>query len=142
MAVLARRRDRRGRPYRRRPAGARAGALAGALAAILGAPVHVTIGMTALLSLHRYALTDPYDIASYPRSGFPDVAGGGRHRRGGGLRVAPARHPGHRHEPGLIQRQQPTSVRLTACRPSSRSAGPRRRPDRSSTNRPSSGAHV
>jgi hypothetical protein len=30
--------------------------------------------MTALLDLHGYALTDPYDIAAYPHSGFPDTA--------------------------------------------------------------------
>jgi hypothetical protein len=52
------------------PAGARAGLLATALSA----PLYVTINLTALLQLHHYTLTDPYDIAAYPHSGYPDVA--------------------------------------------------------------------
>ncbi|MGH3624718.1 MAG: hypothetical protein ACRDQ5_23505 [Sciscionella sp.] len=51
-----------------------AGTRAGLLTAILGAPMHFTINMTALLQLHHYTLTNPYDIAAYPHSGYPDVA--------------------------------------------------------------------
>ncbi|MGH3768408.1 MAG: hypothetical protein ACRDS0_04835 [Pseudonocardiaceae bacterium] len=51
-----------------------AGARAGLLTAILSAPMQFTINMTVLLQQHRYTLTDPYDIAAFPHSGYPDVA--------------------------------------------------------------------
>ncbi len=53
-----------------RPAGMRAGVLA----AVLGAPMHFAADLTGLLRVHHYALTDAYDIAAYPHSGYPDVA--------------------------------------------------------------------
>ncbi len=51
-----------------------AGAQAGLLTAILGGPMYFAIEMTAILHLHHYTLTSPYDIAAYARSGYPDVA--------------------------------------------------------------------
>jgi hypothetical protein len=51
-----------------------AGARAGLLAALLSAPVHVALDITALARIHHFTLTDPYDIARYPSSGFHDVA--------------------------------------------------------------------
>lgn len=51
-----------------------AGTQAGLLTAILGAPMHFAIDMSALLGLHHYTLTTPYDVAAYPHSGYPDVA--------------------------------------------------------------------
>lgn len=52
----------------------RAGARAGLLTAILGAPILFAVDITALLRQRQYILTNPYDIAAYPRSGQPDVA--------------------------------------------------------------------
>jgi hypothetical protein len=52
----------------------RAGLRAGMLTTILGALLHFTIDLTALLHLQHYTLTSTYDIAAYPRSGYPDVA--------------------------------------------------------------------
>lgn len=51
-----------------------AGAQAGLLTVVLSAPVHFAVGLTAVLQVHHYALTTPYDVAAYPHSGFPDVA--------------------------------------------------------------------
>jgi hypothetical protein len=50
------------------------GAQAGLLTAILGGPMYFAIEMTAILHLHHYTLTSPYDTAAYARSGYPDVA--------------------------------------------------------------------
>jgi hypothetical protein len=52
----------------------RAGAQAGMLCAILGAPLHFSIDLTVLANLQHYSLTNAYDIAAYPHSGYPDVA--------------------------------------------------------------------
>jgi hypothetical protein len=52
----------------------RTGIRAGLLTAILGAPILFAVDMTALLHLHQFTLTDPYDIAAYSHSGHPDVA--------------------------------------------------------------------
>ena len=51
-----------------------AGARAGLLAAILSAPMHFATDLTAILQVGHYTLTNPYDIAAYPHSGYPDVA--------------------------------------------------------------------
>jgi hypothetical protein len=51
-----------------------AGAWAGVLTAVLGAPIHFAIDMSALLQLHNYALTNPFDVAAYAHSGYPTVA--------------------------------------------------------------------
>jgi hypothetical protein len=47
---------------------------AGLLTVALTAPAHVATDLLALLRVHQFTLTDPYDIAAYPHSGFPDVA--------------------------------------------------------------------
>jgi hypothetical protein len=52
----------------------RAGIRAGMLTTILGALLYFTIDLTALLHLQHYTLTSTYDIAAYPRSGYPDIA--------------------------------------------------------------------
>jgi hypothetical protein len=52
----------------------RTGGWAGVLALTLAGPLHLAITLTTETSLHQYTLTDPYDIAAYPHSGFPDVA--------------------------------------------------------------------
>jgi len=44
------------------------------LTTIFGALLHFTIDLTALLHLQHYTLTSTYDIAAYPRSGYPDIA--------------------------------------------------------------------
>jgi hypothetical protein len=36
--------------------------------------MYFTFDLLRVLTLHRYALTSPYDVAQFPRSGFPDVA--------------------------------------------------------------------
>jgi hypothetical protein len=41
---------------------------------VLSAPLNFAIGLTAILQVHHYALTTPYDVAAYPHSGYPDVA--------------------------------------------------------------------
>lgn len=46
---------------------------AGLLTVALAAPIQVAVALTALLH-QRFVLTDPYDIAAYPHSGYPDVA--------------------------------------------------------------------
>jgi hypothetical protein len=51
-----------------------AGTRAGVLTAVLTAPIQFTVTMTALLHLHHWTPTDPYDIAAYPHSGYPDIA--------------------------------------------------------------------
>lgn len=51
-----------------------AGVRAGMLTAILGAPIHLAVELTTLLGVRHYTLTDPYDIAAFPHSGYPDVA--------------------------------------------------------------------
>jgi len=51
-----------------------AGIRAGMLTTIFGALLHFTIDLTALLHLQHYTLTSTYDIAAYPRSGYPDIA--------------------------------------------------------------------
>jgi hypothetical protein len=52
----------------------RAGVQAGLLTGILAAPVHFAVDLTAILQLHHYTLSSPYDVAAYPHSGYPDVA--------------------------------------------------------------------
>jgi hypothetical protein len=39
-------------------------AWAGVLTAVLGAPIHFAVDMSALLQLHNYALTNPFDVAA------------------------------------------------------------------------------
>jgi hypothetical protein len=51
-------------------AGIRSGLLAGALSA----PVRFAVGVTTLLRAHPHQLTDQYDIAAFPHSGYPTVA--------------------------------------------------------------------
>jgi hypothetical protein len=51
-----------------------AGLWAGLLTAALGAPINFGIDLTAILQLHHYVLTTPYDVAAYVHSGYPDVA--------------------------------------------------------------------
>ena len=51
-----------------------AGARAGLLAAILSAPMYFATDLTAILQAGHYTLTNSYDIAAYPHSGYPDVA--------------------------------------------------------------------
>lgn len=52
----------------------RIGFRAGLLTAVLGAPILFAVDMTELLQVHQFTLTDPYDVAAYPHSGYPDVA--------------------------------------------------------------------
>lgn len=49
-------------------------ARAGLLAAILSAPIQFAVTVMAVQHGHPSALTNSYDIAAYPRSGYPDVA--------------------------------------------------------------------
>jgi hypothetical protein len=51
-----------------------AAARAGVLSAVLSAPIHFAITITALEYSGTSVLTNPYDVAAYPRSGYPDVA--------------------------------------------------------------------
>lgn len=51
-----------------------AGIRAGLLVAALGAPIRFAVDITTLLRVHHYTLTDPYDIAAFPHSGYPDAA--------------------------------------------------------------------
>ncbi len=51
-----------------------AGTRAAVTAAMVSAPVYFTLDLLRVITLHRYTLTSPYDIAQYPHSGFPDVA--------------------------------------------------------------------
>src|SRR5262249_62059546 len=51
-----------------------AGARAGLLTAVLSAPMHFAADLTALMQAGHYTLTSPYDVAAFPRSGYPDVA--------------------------------------------------------------------
>jgi hypothetical protein len=55
---------------RSRPAGIRSGLLVGALTA----PMRFAADLTALLRVRHYTLTDKYDIAAFPHSGYPTVA--------------------------------------------------------------------
>jgi hypothetical protein len=50
------------------------GARAGLLTAVLAGPVRFTVDLTTLLQQHTYTLTNAYDLAKYPHSGYPDVA--------------------------------------------------------------------
>ncbi|GIH21107.1 hypothetical protein [Rugosimonospora africana] len=50
------------------------GVRAGALTIALSAPLHFAAGMTAQLRVHHDTLTNPYDIAAFPHSGYPDAA--------------------------------------------------------------------
>jgi hypothetical protein len=50
------------------------GLRAGMLTTILAAPLHFTVDLTMLIDLRHYTLTNGYDIAAYPRSGYHDVA--------------------------------------------------------------------
>jgi hypothetical protein len=50
------------------------GVRAGLLGVILAGPVRFTVDLTTLLRQHSYTLTNAYDLAKYPKSGFPDVA--------------------------------------------------------------------
>lgn len=52
----------------------RAGVKAGLLAIVLAAPMHFAIDLSVLLYLHQYTLTNSYDIAALPHSGYPDTA--------------------------------------------------------------------
>jgi hypothetical protein len=52
----------------------RVGIRAGVLTMILSSLSHLTIYLTALLSVRHYTLTNAYDIAAYPHSGYPDIA--------------------------------------------------------------------
>ena len=51
-----------------------AGLQAGLLTAVLGALMRFTLDLTAIMQVHHYALTSPYDIAAYAHSGYPSVA--------------------------------------------------------------------
>jgi hypothetical protein len=51
-----------------------AGIRAGLLVAALSAPIRFAVDITTLLRVHHYTLTDSYDIAAFPHSGYPDVA--------------------------------------------------------------------
>jgi hypothetical protein len=46
----------------------------GVLTAILSTPITFAITLGAADRAHPSVLTDPYDVAAYPRSGYPDVA--------------------------------------------------------------------
>jgi hypothetical protein len=50
------------------------GIRAGLLTAVLGALMRFALDLTAILQVHHYALTSPYDIAAYAHSGYPSVA--------------------------------------------------------------------
>jgi hypothetical protein len=52
----------------------RTGFRAGLLAGMLGIPILFATDMASLLRTPSFTLTDPYDIAKFPHSGFPDVA--------------------------------------------------------------------
>jgi hypothetical protein len=52
----------------------RDGARAGLLAAVLSAPAHVAADLTGILQAGHFTLTNAYDVAAYPHSGYPDVA--------------------------------------------------------------------
>jgi hypothetical protein len=52
-----------------------AGIRAALLTAFLSAPIHFAVAITTLLRSSDYTLTDPYDQAAYPHSGFTDIAG-------------------------------------------------------------------
>lgn len=55
--------------------GSRAAATrAGLLAAVLGTPIHFATGLIMAQYTHPAVLTNAYDIAAYPHSGYPDVA--------------------------------------------------------------------
>lgn len=55
--------------------GSRAAATrAGLLAAVLGTPIHFATALLLAQYAHPAVLTDSYDIAAYPHSGYPDVA--------------------------------------------------------------------
>jgi hypothetical protein len=47
---------------------------AGLLAAVLGAPIRFATGLIMAQYTHPAVLTNAYDIAAYPHSGYPDVA--------------------------------------------------------------------
>jgi hypothetical protein len=47
---------------------------AGLLTVALTAPMHVATDLLSMLRVHEFTLADPYDIASFAHSGFPDVA--------------------------------------------------------------------
>jgi hypothetical protein len=51
-----------------------AGSRAGFLTAALSTPIRFAIDLTALLQMHQFVLTSPYDIAAFHRSGLPDAA--------------------------------------------------------------------
>jgi hypothetical protein len=51
-----------------------AGIQAGLLTVVLAMPIKFAVDMLALLSIHNFTLTDPYDLAAFPHSGYPDVA--------------------------------------------------------------------
>ena len=50
------------------------GAKAGVLTALIAAPIHFAIDMSALLQLHRYVLTNQFDVTKFAHSGYPNVA--------------------------------------------------------------------
>jgi hypothetical protein len=52
----------------------RAGARAGLLAAVLSAPIEFAIALLSLDEAGSAALTNPYDIAAFASSGYPDAA--------------------------------------------------------------------
>jgi hypothetical protein len=47
---------------------------AGLLTVALTAPMNVATDLLSLLRVREFTLTNPYDIAAYPHSGFPDIA--------------------------------------------------------------------
>jgi hypothetical protein len=51
-----------------------AGVQAGLLTAVLSALMRFALDLTAILQVHHYTLTSPYDIAAYAHSGYPSVA--------------------------------------------------------------------
>lgn len=51
-----------------------AAARAGLLTALISAPIHAATTIIAVQYAHPAILTNPYDIAAYPRSGYPDIA--------------------------------------------------------------------
>jgi hypothetical protein len=50
------------------------GIQAGLLTIVLAMPLKFAVDMIAILDVDNYALTNPYDLAAFPHSGYPDVA--------------------------------------------------------------------
>ncbi len=47
---------------------------AGLITAVLSTPIHFATALLAAQCVHQAMLTDSYDVAAYPHSGYPDVA--------------------------------------------------------------------